>query len=427
MGRGAALAAVGVRVRRPRSRARQAGLGLPEALGRAPAPVRFVNSLGLGEPAGVRRPIGRRLERYPGLRFKLDAQASWSPELAAEVAATGAVDIIDFKGRYELPVDDESALLAMYETVRRALPRRDPRGPPRPPRCRRAARAARGARLVRRADRDPGRHRGGRVRRADRQRQAFADRRPARAARTSTRTASRTACGCTAAGWASSASAAGRSSCSPRSSIPTGPTTSRRRPTTCPTCPRAAAEPARAAAGADGVSLGRLMPQDCSGAGDRGAADLPGGATAAIVQPRRARAAPRCAPGSNARAATGRSLRSTSRLARLASPLRGRGRRGLRCVARLPALARGRDPAVARSRRLRQRRWAQRPGRAGPQAAHRREGSLRSRARAAPDQRPGHSPTAASYTRRPAEQYVTERKARRPNDIDGPSRAMTHQ
>jgi hypothetical protein len=61
--------------------------------------------------------VGRRLERYPGLRFKLDAQASWSPSLAAEVAATGAVEVIDFKGRYELPVEDEFALLAMYEAV----------------------------------------------------------------------------------------------------------------------------------------------------------------------------------------------------------------------------------------------------------------------------------------------------------------------
>jgi L-alanine-DL-glutamate epimerase-like enolase superfamily enzyme len=95
---------------------RQAGLGLPEALGREPRPVRFVNSLGLGSPPEVAT-IARRLERYPGLRFKLDAQASWSPELAAEVAATGTVDVIDFKGRYELPVEDEFALLAMYEAV----------------------------------------------------------------------------------------------------------------------------------------------------------------------------------------------------------------------------------------------------------------------------------------------------------------------
>jgi L-alanine-DL-glutamate epimerase-like enolase superfamily enzyme len=95
---------------------RQAGLGLPEALDRTPAPVRFVNSLGLGDPPEVAT-IERRLERYPALRFKLDAQASWSPELIDGVTATGAVDIIDFKGRYGLPVDDETALVAMYDGV----------------------------------------------------------------------------------------------------------------------------------------------------------------------------------------------------------------------------------------------------------------------------------------------------------------------
>jgi hypothetical protein len=99
----------------------QAGIGLAAALGRTPAPVRFVNSLGLGDPPEVGA-VGRRLERYPALRFKLDAQASWSPELTAAVAETGAVDVVDFKGRYGLPVDDEFALLAMYETVLERFP-----------------------------------------------------------------------------------------------------------------------------------------------------------------------------------------------------------------------------------------------------------------------------------------------------------------
>jgi L-alanine-DL-glutamate epimerase-like enolase superfamily enzyme len=95
---------------------RQAGMGLAEALGREPAPVRFVNSLGLGDPPEFEA-VGQRLERYPGLRFKLDAQATWSPELTDRVAETGAVDVVDFKGRYGLPVDDELALVAMYEDV----------------------------------------------------------------------------------------------------------------------------------------------------------------------------------------------------------------------------------------------------------------------------------------------------------------------
>jgi len=94
----------------------QAGIGLGEALGREPRPVRFVNSLGLGDPPAFAA-VGDRIERYPGLRFKLDAQASWSRELTAEIAATGAVDVIDFKGRYGLPVEDEPALVAMYEDV----------------------------------------------------------------------------------------------------------------------------------------------------------------------------------------------------------------------------------------------------------------------------------------------------------------------
>jgi L-alanine-DL-glutamate epimerase-like enolase superfamily enzyme len=94
----------------------QADVGLAEALGREAAPVRFVNSLGLGDPP-VFEAVGRRLDRYPGLRFKLDAQATWSPELAEQVAGTGAVDVVDFKGRYGLPVDDEFALVAMYEAV----------------------------------------------------------------------------------------------------------------------------------------------------------------------------------------------------------------------------------------------------------------------------------------------------------------------
>lgn len=94
----------------------QDGRSLAQALGRTAAPVRFVNSLGLGDPPTLQT-ISRRLERYPDLRFKLDAEPSWSASLIAEVATTGAVDVIDFKGRYDLPVEDEAALLAMYREV----------------------------------------------------------------------------------------------------------------------------------------------------------------------------------------------------------------------------------------------------------------------------------------------------------------------
>ena len=99
----------------------QAGRALHEMLGREPGPLRFVNSLGLGEPAGF-DPLRRRLERHPGLRFKLDAKPDWTPALIDEVVATGAVEIIDFKGHYGMETGELPALLAMYERVIAAFP-----------------------------------------------------------------------------------------------------------------------------------------------------------------------------------------------------------------------------------------------------------------------------------------------------------------
>jgi hypothetical protein len=100
---------------------RQAGAALHEVLERAPEPVRFVNSLGLGDPPTF-APIARRLEVHPGLRFKVDAVAAWTADLIEELAATGAVDIVDFKGHYGLDVEDEGALVAMYDRVIEAFP-----------------------------------------------------------------------------------------------------------------------------------------------------------------------------------------------------------------------------------------------------------------------------------------------------------------
>ena len=56
------------------------------------------------------------------MRFKLDADASWTPALVDEVAATGAVDTIDFKGHYGLEVKDPKALAALYDHVLAAFP-----------------------------------------------------------------------------------------------------------------------------------------------------------------------------------------------------------------------------------------------------------------------------------------------------------------
>ena len=100
---------------------RQAGRSLHEALGLEPQPVRFVNSLGLGKEPSF-EPVRRRLARSPGVHFKLDAEEAWPPALVDEVAATGAVDTIDFKGHYGLDVTDPEALGALYDRVIMAFP-----------------------------------------------------------------------------------------------------------------------------------------------------------------------------------------------------------------------------------------------------------------------------------------------------------------
>lgn len=93
---------------------RQAGTTLPEALGRAPRPVTFVNSFGLGDPPDAARVASRRAAN-PTVGFKLDVEPSWTQAIMDEIAAVPGVTVIDFKGRYDLDVPDEAALLAMYE------------------------------------------------------------------------------------------------------------------------------------------------------------------------------------------------------------------------------------------------------------------------------------------------------------------------
>ena len=100
---------------------RQAGMSVADALGRAPRPVRFVNSFGLGDPPQFAT-LRERLDRYPHLRFKLDAEPTWSRNLLEEVAGTGAVDTIDFKGQYGLEVKQPDALVPLYEHVVELFP-----------------------------------------------------------------------------------------------------------------------------------------------------------------------------------------------------------------------------------------------------------------------------------------------------------------
>lgn len=100
---------------------RQAGRALHEVLDLEPRPVRFVNSLGLGKEPSIQH-VHRRIERAPGVRFKLDAEATWPAELIDELAATGAVDTIDFKGHYGFDVDDPEAPGVLYDRVLAAFP-----------------------------------------------------------------------------------------------------------------------------------------------------------------------------------------------------------------------------------------------------------------------------------------------------------------
>lgn len=87
---------------------RQNGLSFATALGRTARPVRFCAS-----PTGDPLPL---LEAYPTLEVKIDAQADWTVDDMARLAATDRVRVVDLKGHYSgewnrLP-DDPAAFSA---------------------------------------------------------------------------------------------------------------------------------------------------------------------------------------------------------------------------------------------------------------------------------------------------------------------------
>ncbi len=100
---------------------RQAGRSLGAAIDREARPVSFVVSGGLGDPPSTER-IHAWLALYPGIRFKLDASPAWTEELIAELAATGAIDSIDFKGQYRGTVVDTPPDPVLYRRVAEGLP-----------------------------------------------------------------------------------------------------------------------------------------------------------------------------------------------------------------------------------------------------------------------------------------------------------------
>jgi hypothetical protein len=92
---------------------RQAGGSLADVVGREPRPVRFVVS---------QSAVRELRELYPAIRFKLDASDSWTDEIVAELAGTGAVDVVDLKGLYEGDWLDATPSAELYGRVARAFP-----------------------------------------------------------------------------------------------------------------------------------------------------------------------------------------------------------------------------------------------------------------------------------------------------------------
>ncbi len=104
---------------------RQAGKGIAEALGREPRPVTFVCSMRLAggpdEPSSIET-LRRKLDPYPGLRFKLDPVNDWTDELIAALVETGAVDSLDLKGFYKGTVVDVETDPELYAKLIEAFP-----------------------------------------------------------------------------------------------------------------------------------------------------------------------------------------------------------------------------------------------------------------------------------------------------------------
>ena len=98
---------------------RQGGLSLAAAVEREPKPVRFVVS---------QSTVKELLELYPDIRFKLDASDKWTAEVVAELAATGAVDVVDLKGCTTGDWVDATPTADLYGRVAEGFPKRLARG-----------------------------------------------------------------------------------------------------------------------------------------------------------------------------------------------------------------------------------------------------------------------------------------------------------
>jgi hypothetical protein len=100
---------------------RQNGLALQDAVGRPARPLTFVVSMRIGGAAGL-APLRALRTMDPGLRFKLDPVASWDPELLAELASLGCVDVVDMKGLYRNATVAMGPDAGLYRRIFEALP-----------------------------------------------------------------------------------------------------------------------------------------------------------------------------------------------------------------------------------------------------------------------------------------------------------------
>jgi hypothetical protein len=92
---------------------RQAGRSLADAVEREPAAVTFVVS---------QSAVQELRTLYPEIRFKLDASDKWTDEVVAELAATGAVDVVDLKGLYDGDLVEATPSAELYGRVAAAFP-----------------------------------------------------------------------------------------------------------------------------------------------------------------------------------------------------------------------------------------------------------------------------------------------------------------
>ncbi|MCL7417632.1 MAG: hypothetical protein M8354_07315 [Halalkalicoccus sp.] len=101
---------------------KQADTNLADALDREYNPIRFTVSTRLGNPPSADR-VHTWLDMIPSLEFKLDPTSDWTDELIQELDETGAVRIIDLKGKYRGTPVDQPSDPDLYERVIDGFPK----------------------------------------------------------------------------------------------------------------------------------------------------------------------------------------------------------------------------------------------------------------------------------------------------------------